>query len=277
MSPGRRSPAPPSPLKRDLARVERFYAEVLSAATPPAEPVHQLHRQLRALRARARAFRSLLPPARRKVYTAELRRLGRMARRTGELRDRTVIRELLDHPEARRRIPRVTRELAHHLLDQEDAVGLAFLRTYLGSEPRRGSVRRLVDLTRVSAGKVPRWKEAFTEELERKERELERRFRRAGRRPSVRRLHRLRRALRNLSVLEASGGRTPDPSRRRLSRRRERLQRRLGRLHDLEIFREWVARLPSPGGEDLSLVWRKEESRRLAQIRLALARAPRRR
>lgn len=257
-----------------LGRLDRLEGLLSKADRPEGltgEEVHDLHRELRALRVDLGLLARLSCGGERARARTERERVSRMARRVGELRDRTVVGELLDRPEISSRIPPVTLELAHHLLRREEEVGRALLRTLLTSTGFRWGLRwERRAWSRLKAG-PPTFRRAIEREQRLRSRRTRRALKRARRRPSSRRLHRLRRALRNQALLT---GTLPALARTGPAVRRGSpvwVQRELGRLHDVEVLRRWIARLPSPSEEDLASAFRAEERRRLARILTALS------
>ncbi len=251
--------------RKHLDRLE----ELLAGADRPeglsGREIHDLHRELRARRVDLELLLRLLPAKARGKARAERQRVVQLARRVGELRDRTVVGELLDRPEISTRIPSVTMELARHLLRREEEVGRVLLRSLLGHPALRSGLRW--ERTAWDRLKVPSpsLRRALEQERRFRSRRVRRAWKRARRRPSSRRLHRLRRALRNRALLEGtldpSAPGAPPPRRGSPAW----VQRELGRLHDLEMLRRWVLRLPAPSEEDLADALRREEHRHLVR------------
>jgi CHAD domain-containing protein len=240
----RRDPVPDG--ARDLAAVVehrlddtlRELDRVVATPRPAAAALHRLHRDLRRLRVGVRLWARLLPKARRAELEGYDRRLKRLARLVGGVRDRDVTLHLLEDrtlPGAAQERSRL-RQVRSRLVD-DARVGREVLRVFLRSERDAGLFegvrtalarppprRRLTDLESYLAGVRDEGR-----------REVQEAHRRARRKPSTRRLHRLRirmRDWRHLSDLPPSlvpPETVPPPPRLRA------LQRRLGRLHDLEV------------------------------------------
>ncbi len=257
--------------REQLDRLE----EILSRSDRPegltGDEIHDLHREVRARRVDLELLLRLLPGGARPRARDERQQVIRLARRVGELRDRTVVGELLDRPEISARIPTVTVELARHLLRREEQVGRVLLRSLLTSPGLRSGLRwerRAWVRLKVAPGSLRR---ALEQEQRLRSRRVRRALKRARRRPSSRRLHRLRRALRNQALL-AGRLRPSAPASSPVRRGTPAwVQRELGRLHDVEMLRRWVLRLPAPSEEDLSDALRGEEHRRLVRILAALS------
>jgi CHAD domain-containing protein len=256
------------------ARLDRLEALLAHADDPEGlsgPEIHQLHRELRALRMDLGLLSHLRSGEEGARARLERERISRLARRVGEVRDRTVAGELLDRPEVSARIPGVTMELARHLLRREEEVGRVLLQNLLASAELRAGLRwerRAWERLRVDP---PTFRRAVARERRLRSRRVRRALKRARRRPSSRRLHRLRQALREKGLL--SGALTETAPAGRAVRRGSDAwtQRELGRLHDLEMLRRWVARLPSPSEEDLEGAFRGEERRHLARILAVLS------
>jgi CHAD domain-containing protein len=249
----RKSPAPPDrDLRAELAgRLRGRHAvllrsvdEFLRASYPTPERVHRLHSDLRRLRTEFRFWRSTLGSVAAEHARAIDRRLAETSRRTGEVRDADVQLELLD-----RFLPQVDskpdRELGEQLLHRfrDDChIGRELLRAYLRAESDTGMFSELRRSLEDPPGRTPRplRVEDLTGPVDVARERLWKAYRRARRRTSIQRAHRLRIRLRRmryvidfLSAIRGSGlGAYPG--------RLVRLQRLLGRLHDLDLRAEWV-------------------------------------
>ncbi len=241
----RPSPAPAGPLRlrTELARtvtiLEREVERSLGHAVLGPEDIHDLHRELRRL-ASGLAVWARLVPVREEANVREVAvRVRRLARLVGRVRDRDVTTSLLA-PRASRgaaaREPEAWREFLGRLRD-DTHTGRELLRAFLRSERQGGlfdRVRALLVLTpRPDANRDLH--RILAEERRLRQRRVRRAHRKARRRPSSERLHRLRiriRQWRHLASLEgvarATANHPPPPS-------WQRLQTRLGRLHDLDI------------------------------------------
>lgn len=215
-------------LDRELARIARLGATAQSGDPDP-EVLHALHRALRQL---SIGLDLLADGAGRRGDRRASDRAAALAHEVGAVRDLQVARALLDQVES----------AGPTRLATELRAARAELRR------REGSSRRAL---RPTLGRLE-WADAPTTEdrhggageadlrltrrlhrlIERRCAELEVRWARAGRRPSVRRLHELRVALRNgrhsAALAAELLGRPPRTTPARLVR----LQRTLGAVHD---------------------------------------------
>jgi len=206
---------------------------------PAASALHRLHRDLRRLRTGVGIWARLLPKTPRAEVEGYDRRLKRLARLVGGVRDRDVTLGLL----ADRTLPgsaqeRIRLHQVRARLVDDARVGRELLRVFLRSERDAG----LFEGVRTSLHLKPRGNrvqhlEGYLAEIrDESRREVQAAHRRARRKPSTRRLHRLRIRMRNwrhladLSLtLVPTQPPLPAPPPLRA------LQRRLGRLHDLEV------------------------------------------
>lgn len=226
-------------LHRLLAEVARQTDELVRHPGPSSERVHQLHRAMRRLRVGLELWGRLLRATDRAEVEVLARRLKRLARLVGEVRDRDIVLDLLERPHPRgigeselrrfhrflgrlRDDARTARELLRAFLTTErDAGFFENLRRALDLPPRRGGLR---DLDRLMA-----------EENRERYAKVHRAHRRASARPSSERLHGLRirlRQFRHVSELTravAPVAAHPVPAVFR------RLQDQLGKLHDLDV------------------------------------------
>jgi len=208
------------------------------APRPAASALHRLHRDLRRLRVGIAVWARLLPKAPRSELEGYDRRLKRLARLVGGVRDRDVTLSLLADrslpggPQERARLTQVRRRLG------DDArVGRELLRVFLRAERDAGLFEGI--RTGLHAHPPPNRVQHLDGYLHRirdeGRQEVRDAHRRARRKPSTRRLHRLRIRMRNwrhlsdLSVTLDPVKPAPPPAPLRA------LQRRLGRLHDLEV------------------------------------------
>jgi len=238
-------PAPAGPLRlrselvRTLASLDGEIERALARSALASEEIHDVHRDLRRLASGMAVWGHLVPASQKTVVAEAARRLRRLARLVGRVRDRDVTAELFASAArtpaganggdpwqdflGRLRDDRQTgRELLLAFLRSERQAGLFDrARSLLALNPRadagRGLHRILADERRLRQGRVRKA------------------HRKARRRPSSERLHRLRiriRQWRHLSTLELAARATsshPPPT------TWQRLQSRLGRLHDLDI------------------------------------------
>jgi CHAD domain-containing protein len=227
-----------------LAVVERAADALIRHGSPSEERIHRFHSELRRLRVESRVWRSGLSPAQVELLTGLDRRLAELARRVGEVRDADVHLNLLgkvgrpDEPDRTRR----HREELYRRLQDDARIGRELLRAYLRAEIEagvfaelRGTLAREGSNERrpLSTGRV-------RDEVARVSERLERATRRAARRPSVKRAHRLRILLRRARYLLEFLATVPGADPPRYPGRLVRLQRTLGRVHDLDLLEDWV-------------------------------------
>jgi CHAD domain-containing protein len=226
--------------------IERLRAGVVDAvddltvrAHPSPESLHDLHRSMRRLRHAFALWEQLLPPGRRAALRPLDRRLTRLARLVGQVRDRDVMLALIEGSGVPRPpgadLPRVARLRAR--LRDDGRTGRELLKVFLRSERDAGLFD---ELSRVLAY-VPRraapgaLRTILAEEGRVRRARVRSARRKARRRPTAARLHRLRirvRRLRHLSELVVH----VDPSHPLpVSATVARVQAELGRLHDLDI------------------------------------------
>ena len=275
----------PSPALDELGRrlvdqldgVRRLADRIVDDPRPSAEAVHRLHRDLRRLRVGVSVWRRTGGADRDGRLRASDRRLKRIARLVGAVRDRDVARAVLRSagstlsPEERKEF----RDLSRHL-EQEARVGRALVRTALRAERDGG----LFDGLRSAFAAAPphRRDDDVLRYLEEVRAEgpaaIRAAHRRARRRPTSRRLHRLRlrvrrwRALTELADAIAPGFAPPDPGALRA------LQARLGRLHDLDVVEELTAEgVPAPVSRALRKERRRLRERLLRSLRADAATA----
>jgi CHAD domain-containing protein len=226
-------------LDRLLAEVAGLVDDVVARPHPSVESLHQLHREMRRLRHALTIWERLLPSRRRELVLPLDRRLKRLARLVGRVRDRDVVIDLLESP----KLPRPTRGdavlvarlrgrlrddartgrelLCVFLRSERDAHLFEGLRESLELGPRPGAGTRLATL--------------LSKEAERRHDDVRAAHRRARRHPSSTRLHRLRIQVRRLRHLTEVRSRLDGKTHRAFSPEVRRLQSRLGRLHDLDI------------------------------------------
>jgi CHAD domain-containing protein len=227
-----------------LDRVTRLVDEVVARPHPTPESLHDLHRDMRRLKQSLTLWARVLRPKDRALLKPLDRRLSRLARLVGRVRDRDVMLALIEGgslPAPRRaEAPLVARLRARW---RDDArTGRELLRVFLRSERDA----HLFEQVRATLTLPPRPKGPVNLPalLDEEEREREERVRvahkKARRKGSVTRLHRLRiqvRRLRHLGELRGDldprrpAG--PPPAVRRL-------QSQLGRLHDLDIILDGI-------------------------------------
>jgi CHAD domain-containing protein len=230
-----------------LAVVQRSLDQVVLDSYPSPERLHRLHADLRRLRVEYRVLSGRFPSALKGHARALDRRLAELARRVGEVRDSDVQLHLLEEA-ARREGSRSLRFSHEELLRRfaDDArTGRELLRAYVRAEHESELLEELgrtIESGRPVGGSLsPRLLERV---LDRERDRLARAFRRARRRPSVPRTHRLRIRLRRYRYLLELVGTLPGPPPESYPARLDRLQRDLGRVHDLDLLTDWIDGLP---------------------------------
>jgi CHAD domain-containing protein len=258
-------------LERRLDSTLHELDRVVAAARPAASALHRLHRDLRRLRVGIAVWSRLLPKSSRTELREYDRRLKRLARLVGGVRDRDVTLSLLSD----RSLPSGTRERMHLIqvrrrLVDDARVGRELLRVFLRSERDAGLFEGIRSGLYVTPprNRVARLDGYLAQIRDEGRREVQEAHRRARRKPSTRRLHRLRIRMRNwrhlsdLSTTLTPAKPLPAPLPLRA------LQRRLGRLHDLEVAED-LAR-PARGthwAETLVEEQRRQRRRIVQQLR----------
>ena len=250
--------------------VAREAMTVAGLPNPSPERLHRFHRNMRRLRVELRLLSHVLGAADQLRAQEVGRRLKRVARLVGEVRDFDVELALLAHP----RLSRASHSSSDYLertrgrLREEARTGRALLGAFLRAELDRGLVR---DLEHVIEAAQPRLTDkgflrAAALERERSRTRAERSLRRARRRPTPKRMHQLRSALRQAhhlhDQLAGPGLVRPFPG------RIDRLQQALGRLHDLDVLADG---LESLGPEVWRSAWARFERKRRRALRDLIA------
>jgi len=263
-------------LRAEIARSARSAESGLRAcayrSAPDAETLHRLHRDLRELRV---THRLLVPlPKGAAAEDTTDRRLQRLANLVGEVRDRDVAIAILlrSGGDAGGKLRRSLQTRLRH----EGQVGRELLRADARVELDRHLLQTV--LRDVSSASVPapaQLRHDMEAALTQRHATVVRGFRRALRKPSTRRMHRLRIALRNSRAVRILVGRVTGHPANNVPADLDKLQKALGRLHDMDMVAERIASLPS--GENLDRwerQWRK--ARKTERIRV-LARMQRKR
>ncbi len=243
---------PPGPSAGQLAaKIGDRDSEVVTAIQrfvvspePNPEQLHELHAALRRLRVEYRLWRTLLPKAASERAVAFDRRLAEAARRVGEVRDADVQLQILEAPPDGKRSPGGAAPAEHLARLRDDArIGRELLRAYLQAELHAGlfdGLRVMLDQspTRTALAHFPET------EVDRARARLWKAYRKARERLSPQRAHFLRLRLRRSRYLVDFLGLFPTTSRGTYPERLVRLQRLLGRLHDLDLLADWIEGLP---------------------------------
>jgi CHAD domain-containing protein len=258
-------------LERRLDSTLRELDKLVAAPRPAASALHRLHRDFRRLRVGVSVWSRLLPKASRAELKGYDRRLKRLARLVGGVRDRDVALGLL----ADRSLPSGTRErvrliqVRRRLVD-DARIGRELLRVFLRAERDAGLFEGIRAGLHVppSRSRVQHLDGYLAEIRDEGRREVQEAHRRARRKPSTRRLHSLRIRMRNWrhlsdlsTTLTPAIPLPPSPPLRAL-------QHRLGRLHDLEVA-ETLAR-PARGtrwARSLEEEQRRQRRRIVQQLR----------
>jgi CHAD domain-containing protein len=212
---------------------------LIGDASPSIERIHDLHREMRRLRVGLELWSRLVPARDRESMRTLIRRVKRLAGLIGQVRDRDVVLELLERtrrvgsgaPESR------TFHRFWVRLRDDSRVGRELLRAFLRTEREAGLFRSVAD----AIGRTPRSAtpaavgRLIAEENRAREERFRRAHRRARRRPTSVRLHRLRIRLRQWRHVAEITGTVAAGAARPIPPSFRRLQDRLGRLHDLDV------------------------------------------
>jgi CHAD domain-containing protein len=227
-------------IDRVLAEVSRQVDEVIQHPYPTPESLHRLHREMRRLRTGLGVWEELLTSADRASLRPLDRRIRRLTRLVGQVRDRDVALSLLQGVEhrahSRRELDQLNRYRAR--LRDDARTGRELLRAFLRAEREARLLDDIGEAARAQSRTVrgSRLRRVLEEHEARERKNVARAHRKARKRPSMNRLHRLRirvRRMRQVSDLAA----TVDPERNgTLANSLRRLQQHLGRLHDLDVL-----------------------------------------
>jgi len=233
----------PERVAREIARildeVSKAVDQVVAASHPSPASLHRLHRQMRRLRTGLALWESLLPSAERELLHPLDVRIKRLSRLVGRIRDRDIALSLLQRYDGRRARGRdILRVARFRARVQDDArTGRELLRAFLRSEKQArlfdDVAERLRSLPR--SGSFRDVEKAVALAHARAYDTLRRAHRKALRRPSMERLHRLRiriRRARQFSDLAIA----LDPRHERpFANPLKSIQADLGDLHDLDM------------------------------------------
>lgn len=223
-----------------LEEVTKAVDFVVAAPHPSPESLHRLHRQMRRLRTGLALWEALLPSAERELLHPLEVRVKRLSRLVGRIRDRDIALSLLQRFNRKTAKPRDIEIVERYRTRvQDDArTGRELLRAFLRSERQARLLddvgERLRSLPRTGSFRDAR--RAVVQAHTRTHDNLRRAHRKALRRPTMERLHRLRiriRRARQFTDLAV----TLDPAHERaFSSSWARLQKDLGDLHDLDMI-----------------------------------------
>ncbi len=255
-------------------RVEELVGRTIHEAHPSPALLHDLHRDMRRLAISLGIFARFLPPVDATRTRPVVKRLRRLARLVGRVRDRDVTAALLVSELPRAAPAGERRRLERFLARMRDDARTAreLLKAYLHTARGAGALGQARDalarpLRRGASAEVPRGWEREAAAFERK---LRKALRRAQKTPTPDRLHRLRIRIRQHRQLTSLAGALGSPGHRARSDGMKGLQDRLGRIHDLD-----VALATLPPGLEASAVARRLRARRRgerARVRGHLAR-----
>lgn len=231
-------------LRRELERLVHTGArgadDVVRSPHSSPSVLHAIHRNLRRLRTGLAVWIELVRPSRRDRLVQLDRRLRRLAQLVGQVRDRDVAVDLLGsvEPTARRRRDREQLARYQAQLRDDARTGRELLRALFRSETDARLFDEVADVlsepVRDGADRaIPR---LLSDHRSKGHAKLVTAHRRARRRPSMNRLHRLRirvRRLRQFTDLVSEVDRDMAPP---LVGSWRSLQQGLGRLHDLDVM-----------------------------------------
>ncbi len=223
-----------------LEAVRRDVTEVLRRPLPTPGRLHHLHRELRRLRTALSVGRELFPKRDGAKLLALDRRVRRLARLVGGVRDRDVRLELLGSVGTKAHAGLETEMLERHRtrLRDDARTGRELLRAFARSEMEAGLLDEVARaLSRASrTARTPDVGRLLVAHHARGRERVAQARSKARRRPSMKRLHRLRirvRQLRQVADLARAVAPAPD---RTFDAPLHRLQQELGRLHDLDVL-----------------------------------------
>lgn len=226
-------------VNRILSEVTRGVDEVIRHPHPRPESLHRLHRDMRRLRTGLAVWEELLATVDRVRLRPLSARVRRLAQLVGQVRDRDVTLGLLSSVTGNASSDVELEQLKQYetRLRDDARTGRELLRAFLRSERQARLFDHVGEVLKVPSRPVQGGHLArilSNHQKEGREGVLEA-HRRARRKPSMNRLHRLRirvRRLRQLSELASAVDPTADSS---LGNSLRRLQQNLGHLHDLDV------------------------------------------
>lgn len=251
------------------ARARASIDAVIAHPHPSPAELHDLHRDLRRLRVLAKWWSRVAPIRRRSSIAEFSRRLGRIARLVGSVRDLDVELDLYSDLVRREPVPtaRMHRFAIH--LREGARTGRELLRATLRSE-RHGGLYERTEAELDGIGTERNWAAlgvAFASERRSLAKRATWARRRSLRTASPDDLHALRIRVRRLRYLtdveDALAGATASTFPRRYAR----LQRRLGTLHDRDVLAQHLARADPDGAR---APWRKRFGSETETLRRSL-------
>jgi len=223
-----------------LAEVTKAVDLVVASPDPTPESLHRLHRQMRRLRTGLGLWEALLPSAERGLLHPLDVRVKRHSRLVGRIRDRDIALSLLERFDRGRTSHRdLLRVERYRTRVQDDArTGRELLRAFLRAERQA----RLLDDVGERLRSLPRsgtfrdTRRAVELAHARTYDNLRRAHRKAVRRPTMERLHRLRIRIRRARQFSDLAVLLDPRHERPFSSSMVKLQKELGDLHDLDMI-----------------------------------------
>lgn len=234
------------PLSRELDRLLGEVSRRVEAVVerPHASPalLHDLHRDMRRLRTGLAVWRELVGRADRATLEPLDRRIRRLAQLIGQVRDRDVEIDLLGGVEKEARSDRERERLDRYRtrLHDDARTGRELMRAFLRSERDAlllDEVRSVLKAP-VRSERTRRLGRLLAEHETLVREKLAAAHRKARRRPSMQRLHRLRIRVRRLRQISDLAHAVESPNAMPVAAPLRRLQQHLGRLHDLDVLLE---------------------------------------
>lgn len=236
----------PERVAREIAEILEEASEavdaVIRSAHPTPESLHRLHRQMRRLRTGLALWEALLPSAERDLVHPLDVRVKRLSRLVGRIRDRDIVISLLDRfggPHASHR-DRQRLERYRVRIRDDARTGRELLRAFLRAERQARLLddigERLRSLPRT--GSFSDTDQVVARAQARTHDNLRRAHRKALRRPTMERLHRLRIRIRRARQFSDLAVAVDPGHQRRFPPSLIRLQKNLGDLHDLDMALE---------------------------------------
>lgn len=219
--------------------MRRGVDRVVEQSPPSPDALHRLHREMRRLHLGLAVWSRLLGRREREALRPTAQRLRRLGRLVGQVRDRDVVLGLLDSVETTPS-DRDEGQRYHAFqsrLRDDSRTERELLQAFLRTERDAGLFDTISGLLDVAPPRTAtaRLRQMLHEEHDHRWERVQKAHRKARRRPSVDRLHRLRIRVRQLrhiseltSVVDPTLGRAVPVAFRRL-------QDHLGRLHDLDV------------------------------------------